>query len=400
MTTAVNAATLLIGLLTGVVTARGLDPTDRGQFLAVVLWSGTIAAFSLVGLDQGITYGARGNVGHALDLTYALQRRVVLATSIGFVVAIVVNAFLMRTLSFGSIVVAVAGALPVLFNGITQMRLAPLLIAEKFTAWNLARLASPVLYVLLLSLLFASHTLTLNSAICAVAVGSFASMGVTLGAVRGYTPSPTWVSGDLRRIVAYGRQTLLITLPAFLAARVDQLFMGLLVPPATLGVYAVSASVASVLEVAKQTLDQLAFPHFARAGWQRRRLRLHTVAVTGVAVLISALLLAVAIPLIPFIYGDPYRGAVAPLPWLLMAVALRVGVAYMGAASRAGGQLRMLAKSQGIGLAATVAALLILLPWRGAQGAAEAVLAGQIINFITLFRGLDHAGLLPVIAKD
>jgi O-antigen/teichoic acid export membrane protein len=398
LTTFVNGATLLIGLVTGVVTARAFDPADRGQFLAVVLWSGTVAAFSLLGLDQALVFGAKGNARRALGLTDLLARRVFGTTTAGTGISFGMNLLLLERITLETVTIAGVGALPVLFNGMTQMRLAPLLIAERYVAWNLARLASPISYVLVLGALFASGSLTMLSAVGAASLGSLASLVLSAIATRGRTPKTG--TDDFARLVLYGTQTLLISIPSFMASRVDQLLMGLLAAPATLGIYAVSVSVASVMEVFKQTIEQLAFPHFARAGWERSRLRLRAVAVTLLAVGASGVLLALAHPLLPVVYGEGYQRALEPLPWLLSAVALRVGVSYMGAAARASGQLRMMAKSQGLGLAFTSAALVVLLPWRGAQGAAEAVLAGQFVNWVTMFHGLPQSGLAPAAAGE
>lgn len=397
LTTVVNGAILAIGLVTGIVTARAFEPGDRGKFLAVILWSGTIAALSLMGLDQALVFGARGNPRRATALTDLLQRRVLTVTIAGAGLAFGMNVLLLGRITPQNVAIASVGALPVAFNGMTQIRLAPLLIAERYVAWNLVMLASPLSYLLVLGALFASNSLTLLSAVGAASLGSIASLSLSMLATRRRTP---WAeTHDIARLYIYGRQTLLISVPGFLASRVDQLAMGLLVSPATLGVYAVSVSVASILEVFKQTIEQLAFPHFVRAGWDRSHLRAQALAVTLLSAGAGGALLVLARPLLPLIYGEGYQSALAPLPWLLCAVALKVGVAFMSGAAKARGQLRMMAKSQGLGLALTVAALVVLLPWRGAQGAAEAVLAGQLVNWATMFSGLTKSGLRPVAGK-
>lgn len=392
-TTVVNFTMLAVGVITGVITAQAFEPSERGVFLGVVLWSGTIAAFALMGLDHALIYAAQGDGRRANRLSAGLRRRVTGQTTVGAVLCLVVNLYLTRNSGALGYVLAVVGLLPVVLNGLTQMRLAPLLIAGRFTAWNLVRLASPVAYLLVLGTLHAIGRLTLLTALSAVALGGFASLVIAV-CTSSKAEGAVVENADIRHIVKYGRQLLLVTVPAFLAARADQLLMGVLAAPATLGVYAVAVSVASVVDVPKQTIEQLAFPHFARTGWRRREVWLQGAGLTLIAALGCVLLLLAARPLVPRIYGADYAPAIDPLPWLLGAAALRVGAVFMGAAAKAAGQIRMLAKSQAASLAVTMGALVTLMPWVGAVGAAAAVLAGQTAYSLSVIRGLAADGLV------
>ncbi|MFT3873067.1 MAG: polysaccharide biosynthesis C-terminal domain-containing protein [Nocardioides sp.] len=393
-TAGVNGLILAFGLLTGIISARLLGPDDRGEFLVVLLWSGVISNFALLGLDQALIFGSSGSLGRGLAYASALRRRVAVQGALGFVLAFVVNLLLLKGADQQVVAQAALGALVVPLNAATQLRINPLLAGGRYTSWNLIRLASPSTYLLGLGALAVLDEVTVTTGLAVLAGGSAASSVLAVWHARlpkksaGFTP-------DVPALVRYGRGTVLVTLSYQVATQVDQLILGAFAPAASLGIYAVAVSVVSALDVIRLTADQFLFPRYAARGWIRSAIRRNSMAAAALVALIGLSVLPFARAAIELVYGGDYVAAVDPLRVLLAAGACRIGIAVLGAALRASGHLSMVTKTQVLGIAVSIAALIVLLPRYGVMGAAISVLLSQFVCFAVLFKRIPDRSSPP-----
>lgn len=182
----------------------------------------------------------------------------------------------------------------------------------------------------------------------------------------------------IRQIVTYGRRMLFVRIPAFMGARAAQFLVGVLAAPTT--------------------IEQLAFPYFAKLGWRKREVRALGVGLAFTAALGCVGLLLTAQPLVPWVYGAPYVHTLDSLSWLLGAGAgaLRVGAVFMGSSAKASGQLRTLATSPAASLAVTILCLVTLMPWLGAIRMAPPVPASQTAYGVCVTWWLSVDGLLDL----
>ena len=75
-----NIFVLVINVLTGIITARLLGPSDKGVQAAIILWPGLLVSLSAVGLPAALLYYIKKSPEHASAfLTAALSLGVLAA---------------------------------------------------------------------------------------------------------------------------------------------------------------------------------------------------------------------------------------------------------------------------------------------------------------------------------
>lgn len=386
-TAAVNALAMLIGVGTGVISAQALAPGERGIFVAVVLWTNTIAAFSLLGVDHAIIYKGRGDWETAESASRVVRTTAWRQVGAFSLLAVAVNAYLLNANEFRELALVILASAVVPLNGYSQLRLAPLLAAHRISKWNRLRVTSPVAYLVLSITLILTGAFEVETGLLAFAAGSALTALLCLVTSKGATTSGDIVGGDGAEMRAYGRRIVFITVPSLLGQRVDQLVMGLVLAPAQLGIYAVAVSVASVAEVMRSTIEQIAFPKFAANAQLRVRVRTLAISCMGTVAALGLMLLPFAGPVIGFAYGEVYVSAIDPLVWLGLAAAVQIGIAVLNAEAKAANRLNIMAKAQVGAFVTTSGALIFLLPSFGMTGAAASVLLGQSLALGVMWIG-------------
>ncbi|TCJ30218.1 lipopolysaccharide biosynthesis protein [Nocardioides jejuensis] len=381
---ATNGIALVLGVLTGVLTARGLEPHDRGVLIALVAWGALFGTLTLIGLDESVIYHSRGSLAHALAHRRRLTGPALVQSLAGLVLTLVVGLAVVRPTNVDDVIAVVLPLLIVPLNTISVMSLAPLRAAELTRSWNRLRILPNLVYAAGLGLLVASGTLTVVTGLVVLVVGNAATAILCVRRIARLERSVTDVAVvDHAAVRAYGSKLTLALLPQQLGPRVDQLLLPLLVSPAALGVYAVAAAIASIVLTVAVTLEQVLFPRLVAERSGRRNLLLLIGAVAGLAVLGSVVIAAGAEPLIRVVYGASYTDAAIAVPLLLAAAVVRVVGSGLSAAAKAGGQLRALTTANWVGVGAT----LVLLPFaapHGLEAVALTSLSGAVATAVVL----------------
>lgn len=386
-TLAVNVANLAFGVVTGIISARGLAPDDRGIFVALILWTGLIAALSLLGLEQAIVFRGGGSWTTASAQAKALRRPAYLQVLPFVVASLAVNLFVVR--QHGSYVpLAVLATLTIPFNAVTQLSLAPLLAGSRSTLWNAIRLLPAGVYAAGAAALLATDRFSLSTGVFAWVTGGAIAAGVSWTLLRGGCEfdSP---DVDVAALRSYGRGVTVASAPSMVRGRIDQLVLGIVAAPSQLGVYAVAVSLAAVAEVLVVTMDQLLFPRFVahpELASRARGIALAAGACGMVLVLPAALF---GRPVIGAVYGVEYVGAAAPLVVLVAGVAVRLGVVVLAARAKARRQLKALIRAETVSLLFSCAMIGVLWPIWGQVGAAVAVVAGQLAAGVMMWFAVD-----------
>lgn len=382
-------ANLVFGVATGVVSARGLEPYERGVYVAVILWASTIASVSLFGSQQSVIFHARGSWSDAISqarmLWHAGRRRMNLLTATTAAISWYLSWDHPHVVWIGLVAAAV-----IPLNAATQLVISALLASDDIAAWNLIRLSPACTYAVLSLVLIATGAFSVLTGLVAWLAGNAAAALLALSAGRHRSinrQTSTVHASDLR---SYGRRSFYASLPYLLASRVDQLVLASFADPAILGVYAVAVSVAAVADVAAVTVNQLAFPRFMADAEALGRSRVLAISGIGVTCIVVMPIVLIGKPLISAVYGAAYTAASAPLAILLFGAAIRVGIAFLTAAAQAMDELRVLGLAQGLSLAVTSLLVVGLLTPFGMVGAAAAVALGQLICLSMLWFGLGR----------
>jgi O-antigen/teichoic acid export membrane protein len=401
-----NAVALVANLLTGILIARMLGTSGRGEVTAILTAPALLGWAFTLGCSQAAAYHQARSPRDAGRL---IATWLVFLLPLGAACVLVGQAVLPWLLAAQSDatydlarVIMLTAALTLfseLFFGI-------LLGDQDFLFYNAMRLAQPgalaVAYVVLAGL----DRLSVTSAVIAtVAVSTVALVVVTVRALRRHgfgRPSIT-----LGRSTAwYGLRAHAVTIGSMANARLDLLILPAFLGASSVGLYAVATSASWIVVTIAGALYPIVLPAAARGTAAGTRFAVRslqaTLAIGAVAALGLGLLADVAVRLV---YGSAFEGSVLPLRLLLAGSVLFAGAQILGSALSALNRPLTAAATQLIGAVATVAGLLVFLRDGGITAAAIVSAVSYALVFVSalvLYRrasGLEWVALLPSKAE-
>ena len=384
------ASTVAAGL-GGILLARALGPTVRGEYAAISAWFGIALMVGCMGQPAALCFYVSRDPTRA-RLYVATSRAMMLATGVMALGAgLLLSTLLSRgnpgvatgyRIAFGTSIVAFVGA-SYTFS----------LQATDLHRWNVVRVSQPVLSLAAMGLLWYLRLLTLFTALFVVAVTMVLQLVWAYRCCRitGLAPGRPKL-GLVRPLSAYGVAQIAALTPAAVNANLDQLVLSQTVAPANLGRYAIAVSLTSVPIPLVAAIGNVAFPRLAarRAVTEETR-RLQLIAVLGSAGLAAAMLLPLALVaywFLPLAFGEAYRGAV-PLLWILTPGAIFLACnQVVGDLLRGRNHPAVVAWAQGLAAIFTVVLLFALLPVVGVAGAAIASTISYGVALAAMLRSL------------
>jgi O-antigen/teichoic acid export membrane protein len=390
-----NVAGMVAAGLGGVIIARAVGPTVRGEYAAVTSWFGLALMVGGMGQPAALCFYVAREPEHARE--YVATSRLMMLTTGAF--AIAAGMLLAPVLSHGEAGVATAyriafGASVVAFVNASYTFS---LQARDLRRWNLLRLFQPVLSLIAIVTLWRLRMLSLDAALVVLATTMALQLGWAYICCRRVGLAPGHARASLvRPLAAYGAAQIAALTPAALNANLDQLVLSQTVPPADLGRYAIAVSLSLLPLPIVSAIGNVAFPRLASqreaTGRTRQLQQFAVLGSAGLAVAILVPLAAVAYWMVPLVFGAAYRGAV-PLLWVLTP-----GSVFLACGQVVGDLLRgrrhpgAVAWAQGLAAILTVVLLLALLPLVGVYGAA---IASTISYGVALAAMLRHLRRLP-----
>ena len=382
---AISVIQALAGAVTGVIVARSLGPTGRGELATLAAPLG-LAPFVLA---FGLTTFATRGVAEGRSVAAMVGTLGGASVLIGLV-AIPPGLILAHALAEGRHHLEVLIGAGMLTLPISQA--GGLLAAVAMGQEDWARIERQRLVPIFVSLvgyvgLFALGRLTVVSAGIVLLVGGFLTVLPVLGVLR--TAWPPRLSLPIARDgFAFGARATPITASQLLNHRLDQIVMVPLVSARELGIYAVAVTVSGVTSMFASALSTVLFPRFAAQGAEAdvgAAVRKGLLAVTLIIVPTAV----VAYPAVPLLFGHAFDRAFPVIVVLLVASVPLSGVSFFASAYAARNRVGTAGVSELIALVITVVGLLLLLRPLGAMGAAIVSLVAYSANFAWL------AGLSP-----
>jgi enterobacterial common antigen flippase len=310
-----------LGAITGVLVARLLGPSGRGDLAAVMSWAGFALGIATLGLEDALTYYGRSLAKNPKFDSRAIQRwSVCVGLSAGLLAALVVFVLPITVGEKTWIVLTIGAGGAVL---VTQTCLLGLVIGlGGYSTWQFARIVGPAVYAVGITALFLADQDSLELVVTAVGASWAAPLLPTYAYVRRFLrqqPQPAGhplgnARGEWRKVWRYGLRAQATKLSTRANARLDQALLVFFVSDTKLGLYAVAATVATLTP--NQLYDaqaRLAFGRFMGIV-ESRRLEGVDAWRSARKVLILALAVQGSIALlapfaVPFLFGESFRDA-------------------------------------------------------------------------------------------
>ena len=391
-----NVAVTATSGLGGIILARAVGPTVRGEYAAILAWFGIVLLVGGMGQPGALCFHVARVPSRAREYV-ATSRAIMLATG---TVVLVSGMLLAPVLAHGVAAVLLGyriafGASIMAFVGASYTFS---LQARDLRRWNAVRVSQPVLSLIAIGVLWRLRLLTLDKALIVLSGTMLLQLGWAYVSCRRVGLVPGHARAALvRPLAAYGAAQILGSSPGALNAQLDQMVLSLAVPPADLGRYAIAVSLTVLPMPIVAAIGNVAFPRLAsqaRATAATSRMqRLAVLGSAGLATAMLAPLAAVAYWLVPLVFGAGYRGAV-PLLWILSPGAVFLACGQVTCDLLRGRNRPILtARAQGLAAVFTIVLLFALLP---VVGVASAAIASTVAYGVALGVMLRYLWRLPV----
>jgi O-antigen/teichoic acid export membrane protein len=392
-----------MSVVTGIITARALGATGRGEQTAMGLWPLIIPYLLTLGMSTAVRYCIRRQPERSAELfTVAM-----LVATVMSVVAIGVGVvFIPHWLHEYSGSVVRQAQFMMLFApqvALTLILTAMLETQGDFKLANSTRVISTVLTLASLTVMAFMHVLTPSLTTLTYFVPPMLTSAWVAWKLRAFfarrlfDPRP-----GLKILGSYGLRSYGVDVLATLSQQIDQVLVVGLLSASAMGVYAIALSASRVLQLLHQAVVTVIFPNASGLAQERvvpvvaRAARVSTV----IATLFSAILAAALPFLIPLFYGRGYAGAIG-VAQVLTLEALIGGLVYVLAqAFMASNRPGLVTAFQGLGFCVAVPCMLVLMPHFGLMGAAVALListCARLAFLLASFRMILHVPMPQLI---
>ena len=402
LTMVTNVIIAALGIATGLLSARLLGPTGRGELAAIQTWSTLIASLGLLGLGEAVVYfGSRHSDQSGRYLVSAVA--LILMGSFGFVILGWGSMpWLLRAQSAEVIGAArVFLVVMLLTYTLVGMPHQVLRAVGAWRAWNLFRILPLVgwLTALLGVLVFSAWATPV--ALSRLYLGAHVVLVFPMAFLTWrYIPRPFEVQAGLfRPFLDYGLPSMLTVLPQVLNLRLDQLLMATFFEPRLLGLYVVAVVWSGAASPILQAVGPVLFPRLSEVSdrAQQGLLLSRVIHLTGMAILALTILLLFLTPhLLPLLFGDAYREAVPAALILVFANGFSSLNLTLEDGLRGLGKPRQVLVAEVIGLGVTGVLLALLLPPFKIMGAALA----SLLAYATVCASLIFMTVASTLSKN
>ena len=395
--TGANALLTILAFVTSPILARSLGPAGRGELAAITTvlllapWISDLGLSAYLARERARSQPRGELLGSVIPIALA-------ASLVGAAAAVPIG----NLLGQGRETVERFVEITLLMLPLTvfvQTLYGLVLGEQRWRTIVLIRVLAAAIPALAIVGLALADTLTVESAAVAYIIATLVANVPLLVGLQGSRP---W---RFRRSVsksalAFGLKSWVNTIAHTSNARLDQLLMAALVSSRQLGLYTLAVTISTVSSSLMTAVSNALFPRVAEG---EAELAARATRVATTMVLVLNLLIGVTSPfLVPLVFGESFAGSVPMLAILLGASVVQVAGLVLCSTLTAAGDPASAARSQVIGLAITIPALLILLPSGGGIAAAWISLVAYfvsltiaLISAVRLFELPMHSFLFP-----
>lgn len=376
---------LAVNLATGIITARALGATGRGEQAAMMLWSMFLANTVTLGLPSAVIYNFKADPQRKSELFGAA---LLLGTGLGFGATAIGIICIPVWLSQYSPDVVRAAQWFMLNAPVALLQLVILAALEAigdFSAANQLRLIIPSITLIALIGLVVADAITPFTSSLAYILNGLPVFFWTLARLWQLL-RPRWrgMGSAMRQLVSYGCRAYGVDLLGALALQVDQVLVVSFLDPASMGTYVVALSLARMLNVFQMAIAAVLFPRAAA------RPPAEVIALTGRAtrlttaltLTIGLLIMALGPFLLRLLYGAEFVQATSVLYILVIEAVLAGSALVLAQSFMALGNPGVVTVLQGMGLALSLPLMIWLIPRLGLVGAGLALLGSTTARLL------------------
>ena len=266
-----NVASTVAAGLGGIILARAVGPTVRGEYAAITAWFGVALMVGGMGQPAALCFYVARDPQRARE--YVATSRAMMLTTGALALAAGHAAGPAsrprRSRRCRSATGSPSRTSIVAFVGASYTFS---LQARDLRRWNVVRVSQPVLSLIAIGVLWRLRLLTLDTALVVLAATMLLQLGWAYRCCRRTGLAPGHAHAALvRPLAAYGAAQIAALTPAALNAQLDQLVLSQTVPPADLGRYAIAVSLTLLPIPLVSAIGNVAFPRLASQARGHRR---------------------------------------------------------------------------------------------------------------------------------
>ncbi|WP_410513690.1 oligosaccharide flippase family protein [Paenibacillus sp. BR2-3] len=380
----VSVLILLLNMLTGVLTARYLGPTGRGEQTAMINWSQFLAFSMSFGIPSALIYNAKKNPDDAGMLyRMALLIGLFFGTA-AMIIGIVVLPYWLKSFSPEVVHFAQWSMILCPLIVVSQVNNAAFQFRGDYKKFNGLRYLIPMLTLAMIGILILTDTINpFTTAIAYLGPSVPLFIWMTINLLRTYKVKMRNKYLQFKKLFTYGLGSYGNDLLGQFSYYIDQIIIAGLLRPADLGLYAVAVSLSRMVNFFSTSITVVLFPKASELSKEDAiALTFKAFRISTTFTLLGSLLLMLVAPLvIPLLYGKDFNTALTVFRLLLLEVTISGGTLILAQAFMALGKPKFVSILQGVGLILVIPLLFLLIPKFGLFGAGVAMLSSAVLRF-------------------
>ncbi len=329
ITTGGLLAIQMLNLISGVLLARALGPSERGILAAVVLWPWIVVSLISFSLHEAIAYRvSRGGTSDGQTVGVALALAVIVA-SLTTLACLFIEPRVFAKWGREADAVWRWYLLAVPFMSAWQILIAIIVGQLRSSAFMLVRLMHPIMVLVVLVGVIAAPARSLQLFALPYVAANVLALMLVVAMLVGRVSRPAIPKGSaLAETLRYAAKCHVVNILSFSNDNAAPTALSLVGSSASLGLFTIASSVASPLAVIATTASLVVLPGMARKRVDERRAAAEqAIRLAVLAVSASAIALVPIVPLaIPYLFGHAFAPAV-PYAMLMVVAAALLAVA-------------------------------------------------------------------------
>ncbi len=379
-----DAAILVTNLATGVIVARALGPTGRGELAATLLVTQIAAWLFSMGSSEAISYHQAKNPekGGRLLTSWLVLTVPLAVVGIALTELLLPVVFAAQTESAIDLARVYLIVIPVI--AYQQIFSGMLLGDHDFLFYNVTRALYPMLAALVYAACLLFDAFSVEAALIANGVAMLIALLLSVQrSLRRHGLGP-FDGPLLRRSLDYGLRAHLGSTAGLVNARLDLMVIPAFLTAASVGLYSIAINVTSIITTLTGTVALMALPVAARRGGSPRPVLLTLHAAMGISVALALPLLALAPWLLGLVYGSEFEAAAEATRILVPAAILGAGTNVLVAGLLASNRPLLVSAASGGAAFLTIGGLIVFLPIGGIVAAAIVTSVVYVVEFTAL----------------